>query len=571
MPDQCARATGYDWVKSYTFLAYQGGTLMARSSSTNVSRRLFLRLSLASGGALAALPLLQACGPGRSTQQAAPPQAATSAPPAATSAPAGAAAAAPTAGPTAATRTGISASEWNPDTIRAQAGTLKVDTKADLAKVVPLNTKGQTSYWYVGPNQASPQIEVDNDAKLWDAWKETYPNIPMTTGDNVQNLDYNQMLDKLRTAAAGNAAPDVARLPILWGAEFAAKGQLAEIQLEEFGFKREDFWSGALKSVTWNGKLYGVPTNNETMAFIWNKDIFKKAGLDPDKPPATWDDVVKYSAQIKKATGKAGFGMVARVNAGNTPFRVMPALWAFGSGALDEAEPDPSYQKVLINNEGGVAALQAHYDMYVRDKSVPTSALTNTQTENGDLFISGQIAMEIAHPSEYAAMIDKAKKATGADKELADQVVENMAYGLMPAGPVRRAVVFGGSNIHIFNDQFAGHPVDRKAADAFIAFTCGPEWSVKNSGNWTGSNPGNLQGFKTDGMKQRLDSIKFLEVTTSMLQYGVPFPVIPESTEIMNNIVPNMLQNALTTKMSVKQAADGAAEQIKALIAQRKQ
>ena len=392
----------------------------------------------------------------------------------------------------------------------------------------------------------------------------------MTMGENVQNLDYNQMLDKLRTAAAGNAAPDVARLPILWGAEFAAKGQLAEIKLEEFGFKREDFWSGALKSVTWNGKIYGIPTNNETMAFIWNKDIFKKAGLDPEKPPATWDDVVKYSAQIKKATGKSGYGMVARVNAGNTPFRVMPVLWAYGSGALDEAEPDPTYQKVLINNEGGIAALQAHYDMYVRDKSVPTSALTNTQTENGDLFISGQIAMEIAHPSEYAAMLDKAKKATGADKDLADQVVANMAYGLMPAGPVRRAVVFGGSNIHIFNDKYAGHKVDRKAADAFIAFTCGPEWSVKNSGNWTGSNPGNLQGFKTDGMKQRLDQIKFLEVTTSMLPYGVPFPVIPESTEIMNNIVPNMIQNALTGKMTVKEAADDAAEKIKTLIAQRK-
>jgi multiple sugar transport system substrate-binding protein len=541
---------------------------MADDATSNVSRRSFLKWTLASGGGLA---LLAACGPGRSAQAPAAPPSATSAPAAATSAPAAAPAAAPTAGPTAATRTGISASEWNPDTIRAQAGTLKVDTKADLAKVTPLDYKGQVSYWYVGPNQASPQIEVDNDAKLWDAWKQTYPNIPMTVGDNVQNLDYNQMLDKLRTAAAGNAAPDVARLPILWGAEFAAKGQLAEIQLEEFGFKRDDFWSGALKSVTWSGKVYGIPTNNETMAFIWNKDIFRKAGLDPDKAPATWDDVVKYSAQIKKATGKAGYGMVARVNAGNTPFRVMPVLWAFGSGALDEAEPDPTYQKVLINNDGGVAALQAHYDMYVRDKSVPTSALTNTQTENGDLFISGQIAMEIAHPSEYAAMIDKAKKATGADKDLADQVVENMAYGLMPAGPVRRAVVFGGSNIHIFSDQYAGHAVDRKAADAFIAFTCGAEWSVKNSGNWTGSNPGNLQGFKTDGMKQRLDSIKFLDVTTSMLPYGVPFPVIPESTEIMNNIVPNMLQNALTGKMSVKEAANGAAEQIKTLIAQRKQ
>jgi multiple sugar transport system substrate-binding protein len=511
---------------------------------------------------LAALPLVEACG--RASQPASAP--------APTSAPTtGAApASAPTAGPTAATRTGITSAEWNPETIRAQAGTLKVDTKTDLAKVVPLDYKGQANYWYVGPNQASPQTEVDNDKALWNAWKQVYPNIPLVPGDQVQNLDYNQMLDKIRTAAAGNAAPDLARMPILWGVEFAAKGQLAEVKLDEFGFKPDDFWSGAMKSVTWNSKVYGIPTNNETMAFIWNKQIFKDAGLDPETPPATWDDVVKYSAQIKKATGKAGYGMVARVNAGNTPFRVMPMLWAYGSGALDEADPEPTYQKILINNDGGVAALQALYDMYVRDKSVPTSALTNTQTENGDLFISGQIAMEISHPSEYAAMIDKAGKATGADKDQADKVVANMAYGLMPSGPVRRAVVFGGSNIHIFNDQYTGHAVDRKAADAFIAFCCGPEWSVKNSGNWTGSNPGNLQGFKTDGMKQRLDSIKFLDVTTSMLPYGIPFPVIPESTEIMNNIVPNMVQNALTAKMSVKDAANDAAEQIKALIAQRR-
>ena len=310
------------------------------------SRRSFLKWTLATGGSLAALPLLEACS-SRSSQPAAPPAAANTAPPAATSAAAPAAAAAPTAGPTAATRTGITSAEWNPDTIRAQAGTLNVDTRTEVAKVTPLDYKGQASYWYVGPNQASPQIEVDNDAKLWEAWKQTYPNIPMNMGENVQNLDYNQMLDKLRTAAAGNSAPDVGRLPILWGSEFAAKGQLAEVQLEEFGFKQEDFWSGALKSVTWNGKIYGVPTNNETMAFIWNKDIFKKAGLDPENPPATWDDVVKYSAQIKKATGKAGYGMVARVNAGNTPFRVMPVLWAYGSGALDEADPDPTLPEDL--------------------------------------------------------------------------------------------------------------------------------------------------------------------------------------------------------------------------------
>jgi len=52
-------------------------------------------------------------------------------------------------------------------------------------------------------------------------------------------------------------------------------------------------------------------------------------------------------------------------------------------------------------------------------------------------------------------------------------------------------------------------------------------------------------------------------VTTSMLPSGIPFPVIPESTEIMNIIVPDMMQNALTEKMTVAQAAEDAAKKIK--------
>jgi len=330
------------------------------------------------------------------------------------------------------------------------------------------------------------------------------------------------------------------------------------------GHSPQDFWPGAMKSVTWKGKTYGVPTNNETMAFIWNADLFRQAGLDPDKGPDTWDDVVAYSKQIKEKTGKSGYGLVARVNAGNTPFRFMPQLWAYGGGALDEAEPNPTYDKVLINNAGSKAALQASYNMYVRDKSVPVSALTNTQNENQDPFISGQLAMMIAHPSEYAFMVDRASKATGADKKMAETVVQNMRYGLIPRGPVRRAAVFGGSNIHMFKPEVVDGDLDVPASKALICFWTSPEWSTKLA--WVVSNPGNLRGFRTKWNKERLATIKFLDVTTSMLPSGVPFPVIPESTEIMNIIVPNMLQNALTGKMSVDAAADNAAEEIEDLL-----
>ena len=464
------------------------------------------------------------------------------------------------AGSTASYAQSVDLSKWSPEYIRSIAGTEEFDTAAHCSTVVPLDYKGKLSYWWTGPNDASPDIERKINDDFWAAWKATYPNIET----DAQNIDYNQLLDKLRTALLGNAAPMVLRLQILGGIEFSSKGYFQELKPEDVGYSSADFWPGALKSDTYEGKVYGIPTNNETMAFIYNAKIFKDAGLDPESPPKTWDDVVAYSKQIHDKLGIAGYGMVAKQNAGNTPFRFMPQMWAYGGGTLDESTDAPTYQKVMINNEGAKAALQASYDMYVRDKSVPVSALTNTQNENQAPFIAGQLAMMIAHPSEYAKMVDLAGKATGADKEVADAVVANMRYGLIPEGPARRAVVFGGSNMHFIKNEYVDGGFDEQAAKAFACFWNSPEWSTKLA--WTGSNPGNLAGFKTKWMKERLDTIKFLDVTTSMLPNGIPFPVIPEAPEIMNIIVPDMMQNALTGTMTVDQAVDDAAQKIESIV-----
>ena len=457
---------------------------------------------------------------------------------------------------------GVDLSKWSPDYVKSIAGTQEFDTGADCAKVTPLDYKGRLSYWYTGPNDASPDIDKKIDADFWAAWKATYPNIQT----DYQNIDYNVLLDKLRTSLLGNAGPMVVRLQIVGGVEFASKGYFQELKAEDIGYTTADFWPGAVKSDMWEGKQYGIPTNNETMAFIWNADIFKRAGLDPEHPPATWADVVTDSKTIHDKLGIPGYGMVAKQNAGNTPFRFMPQLWAYGGGALDEAAAAPGYQDIWINNAGAKAALQASVDMYVRDKSVPVSALTNTQNENQQPFIAGQLAMEIAHPAEYAKMKDLAGKATGSDKAAADTVVANMRYGLIPAGPDgKRAVVFGGSNMHFIKESNVDGGFDASAAKAFACFWNSPEWSTKLA--WTGSNPGNLNGFTTKWMKERLDTIKYLDVTTSMLPSGIPFPVVPQATEIMNNIIPDMMQNALTGKMTVDQAADDAAAKVKDLMA----
>ena len=248
----------------------------------------------------------------------------------------------------------IDLSKWSPEYVKSIAGTATFDTVGSCAKVVPTDTTGKVSYWYTGPQDSDPEIVRTIDGQFWEAFKAAYPNI---TAD-VQNIPYNDLLDKFRTALLGNAGPMVVRLQILGGVEFGAKGYLQPLKPEDVGYATKDFWPGALKSVTYDGTGYGVPTNTETMAFIYNAKIFKDAGLDPETAPATWDDVVTYSKTIKDKLGIAGYGLVAKQNAGNTPFRFMPEVWAYGGGALDENTDSPTYKTIGLNSPGTKAALQ---------------------------------------------------------------------------------------------------------------------------------------------------------------------------------------------------------------------
>jgi len=202
----------------------------------------------------------------------------------------------------------VDLSQWSPEYVKSIAGTATYDTAKDCGAVVPNDYKGRVSYWYTGAFEADPLITHQMYEAFWVAFKEAYPNIET----DVQSITYNELLDKFRTSLLGNAAPMVVRLQILGGVEFAAKGYLEPLKPEDVGYPSADFWPGALKSVTWDGVGYGIPTNNETMALIWNAKIFADAGLDPENPPATWDDLVSYSKTIHDKLGIAGYGLVAR-------------------------------------------------------------------------------------------------------------------------------------------------------------------------------------------------------------------------------------------------------------------
>jgi sn-glycerol 3-phosphate transport system substrate-binding protein len=114
-------------------------------------------------------------------------------------------------------------------------------------------------------------------------------------------------------------------------------------------------WNDFIKPVvgyyTKDGKLYSMPFNSSTPIFYYNRDAFKKAGLDPEKPPKTWQEVEAYSKKILGAgAAKCGFStgwpswtMVENMHATHDqPF----ATKNNGFGAVDGVE-------LLINREFG--------------------------------------------------------------------------------------------------------------------------------------------------------------------------------------------------------------------------
>ncbi|MHB8647943.1 MAG: ABC transporter substrate-binding protein [Thermomicrobiales bacterium] len=510
----------------------------------HLTRRGLLRL--AAGSAAAAL--LAACGGSSATNTPSGAAKATALPggtggqtpaPVVTSAPATSGSAA------AATKPAGSAAAATTPAGSAAAGTSGlVAPPASTPNAVP---KGNVRYWQTTYDPATVP-----SAKYHDQWitylKTALPNVVLKEEQYAYN---NDLLDKIRVADRAGQGPDVAVMPILWGPEFAYGQRLLELNLADFGYTADKFWPGALKSITVNGKLYGIPTNNETLAFVYNKDIFQKAGLDPNKGPGTWEDVKTYAKQIKDKTGKAGYGLVAQLNAGNTPFRYMPLCWAYGGAALDETADNPTYQKSGFDSAGNIAALQWVLDVYSGGLA-PQSSLTNTQTEVRALFISGEVAMMIGSPGEFAAI-----------KAAAPDVAAKMNYVLMPTGPVRRAIVFGGSNIAIFKSA-----KDVDAAKAIVKARTQPDWALRLI--WEGSNPGHRDGFLLPEEKVRESQTPFLDVTIQMLQYGISFPTVPEASDIMNLYVPQMMQDVMTKAKTPQQSGQDTAKKINDLIAKRK-
>ena len=120
----------------------------------------------------------------------------------------------------------------------------------------------------------------------------------------LQTTDWGSAFQKITTAAAAGTTPDTLTVGGIWTAPLAAKGALQAI--DQYTSKWADqaqFYPGIWKDAIYNGKTYCVPYNSDARTVTFRTDFFQEVGLDPKKPPTTWDEYKAAATKLVKKNG----------------------------------------------------------------------------------------------------------------------------------------------------------------------------------------------------------------------------------------------------------------------------
>jgi sn-glycerol 3-phosphate transport system substrate-binding protein len=136
---------------------------------------------------------------------------------------------------------------------------------------------------------------------------------PDITVKPVYSGNYGETLTKVLTANRSGQPPQVAVLLAADSYTLLDEDAVAPVD----GFLKtpadkawlEGFFPAFMMNGRHDGKTYGVPFQRSTQVLFWNKDAFRQAGLDPERPPATWDELVEYG---KKLTIRDARGVVSQ-------------------------------------------------------------------------------------------------------------------------------------------------------------------------------------------------------------------------------------------------------------------
>lgn len=117
----------------------------------------------------------------------------------------------------------------------------------------------------------------------------------------VKILSVSNIAEKFLTSLAAGNPPDILHANDQYVAQLVAMGAIEPINdIEKYGVNLDEYREEALEAINYQGNLYAVPIKLDIFGIFWNKDIFEEAGLDPDVPPSSLNELVRYAKKLTK-------------------------------------------------------------------------------------------------------------------------------------------------------------------------------------------------------------------------------------------------------------------------------
>ncbi len=219
---------------------------------------------------------------------------------------------------------------------------------------------------------------------------------------DVIGVEYEWTGPTFAVQLAGGSLPDVFTVPFTDAKTLLENGQLMDVTKEvtDLGYadKFNPIILDAVKDA--DGKIFGFPRQAYAMGLQYNRQLFEQAGLDPDSPPTTWDEVRADAKIISEKTGKAGYAQMTMNNTGG--WQLTAGTVAHG-GRLQTDNGDGTYTST-INNPGTVADLEFLKALRWEDNSMGSNFLLDWGTINQE-FAAGNIGMYTGGSDLYTALV----------------------------------------------------------------------------------------------------------------------------------------------------------------------
>ncbi|MCR4392642.1 MAG: sugar ABC transporter substrate-binding protein [Candidatus Acetothermia bacterium] len=214
----------------------------------------------------------------------------------------------------------------------------------------------------------------------------------------LEYVSYGEKETKYITAIEAGVGPDVMHLgpiEVSFGL-FASRGYLYDltplIEAEGPGFV-DPWYPAALEAVQYNGRYYAMPGDFMSMFLMYNKRLFAEAGLDPARPPRTWDEFLSYAKALTRdrdGDGRIdtwGFGTVGKVDPG-FQLRFTPLLLSFGADYLT-----PDYKCCVLNSPEAKEAFKFWVELYTVHGVIPPGVTDMTPGKVREQFAAEKVAM----------------------------------------------------------------------------------------------------------------------------------------------------------------------------------